>query len=257
MPKPCAGCGKRTPNFVQIGADTHHVCNQACFATSQKPRYAALSESERATAQPLAPAQRSRLVGVPADVPVMAYVPHRQTTVPIGVEGPTIYLQARRLPDGTLVIDRFDNYTSEGHGWRTALVRAVPTRTAPQAVHAVPPPPAPAPTPTPALALSAPITVAATKPIHRIVRPRGHALACGHSTVDAVSWPGTASEAPRDFCGAECAARMLGAPVRLVDSIQAELIAAGERNGTWLTLPADSPLLRAYVHHPQTHASPS
>lgn len=249
MTEPCAGCAAHTANFVDLPTGRRmHVCNADCLRVTQRPvKLPQPTASERRTAEPLPAAQRAALLpNVPESVRVMAYVPSRPSvSQPIAADNGTIYLQAHRLPDGTLVVDRFDNYTTPGHSWRATLVRAVPQRSAPQAVHAVPPAPAAAPPPTPALTLSAPIAV------QTVAVPGADAVTCGHRTTLALSWPGTASRAPAQFCGAKCAERHIGQPVRVVADVGAELLAQAT-GATWLQLPADSPLLRVYRLHPRT-----
>lgn len=249
MTEPCAGCAAHTANFVDLPTGRRmHVCNADCLRVTQRPaKLPQPTASERRTAEPLPAAQRAALLpNVPESVRVMAYVPSRPSvSQPIAADNGTIYLQAHRLPDGTLVVDRFDNYTTPGHSWRATLVRAVPQRSAPQAVHAVPPAPAAAPPPTPALTLSAPIAVQA------VVVPGAEAVTCGHRTTLALAWPGTASRPSAQFCGAKCAERHIGQPVRVVADVGAELLAQATGT-TWLQLPADSPLLRVYRLHPRT-----
>jgi hypothetical protein len=255
MPAVCVGCGRRTPNHVRdkSGAETP-ACSVACYNAARRVAGECalvhqITDSERRTAQPLPPAQRAALALEPSTVPVLAYVPERPRTslIATGTNDPAIYLRARREPDGTLVVDGFDNYTTPGHTWRAALVRAVPVRTAPAVVHAVPPVPAPAPSPqpTPALALSAPIGV--------LYRAREHtAGACGH--VGNLEWAGTADHGPASFCSEKCAARLLRQPVCIVTNIGGALLADARatHDSQWLRLPAESPLLRVYAHHPHT-----
>jgi len=257
MTEPCVACAKHTPNFVDADAGKRvYACNIGCYHDSRRP-LAQLTDAERRTARPLPDNQRAALQEVPATVRVMAYVPQRPSaTLPIAADNGAIYLQARRLPDGSLVVDRFENYTTPGHSWRTALVRAVPQRSAPQAVHAVPPPPTPTQPQTPALALSAPIGAcvsANAHPVHLVAAPASRALACGHQTTLALAWPGTSQRAPQQFCGAQCAEKHIGAPVRVVSDIGAALLAPATGT-TWLTLPESSPLLRIYKLHPQLRA---
>jgi len=261
----CVGCGRRTPNHVRVDGRIVHACTVACFSAACRADADAglvhvITPAELRTAQPLPPAQLTALAIEPSTVRVMAYVPERprSSLIATGAGEPAIYLRARRTPDGALVVDRFDNYTTPGHTWRAALVRAVPVCTAPAALHATPPAPAPAPSapPTPALPMSAPIgaplDASRSFPLYRArVRTAG---ACGHAAN--LEWAGTATHGPASFCSEKCATRLLGQPVRIVSNIGAALLAgaAADAHG-WLRVPADSPLLRAHVHHPHTRPS--
>jgi hypothetical protein len=263
----CVGCSRTTVNRACAAGVDVPACSAKCYSASQRClQVRKITDSERRGAQ-LLPTQLRRVLPVDASVPVLAYVPDRPYTVPIATDGPAIYLQAHRAPDGSLVVDRFDNYTTPGHTWRATLVKAVPTRSAPAAVHATPPPPAPAPTPLPELGLSfrpldAPdqstrtafVPLGASVAMLYRARERGVG-ACGHRAT--LEWAGSATQAPQAFCGTECAQRALGAPVRVVENIGARLLAeatAAHVEG-FVALPPHSPLLRVYAHHP--HAAPA
>ena len=259
----CVGCSRVTVNRARVADADVPACNAKCYSAAQRCLpVRTITDSERRGAQML-PTQLRRVLPVDPSVPVLAYVPERTYPVPIATDGPSIYLQAHRGTDGSLVVDRFDNYTTPGHTWRATLVKAVPTRSAPAAVHATPPPPAPAPAPLPELGLSfrpldtpdqstrmvfAPLGA----PVAMLYRARERGVgACGHRAT--LEWVGSATEAPRAFCGTACAQRLLGAPVRVVENIGARLLADATAAHTegFVALPPHSPLLRVYAHHPQ------